>query len=74
MNLQQYINIMAESKLVQLNLETVASYNVSSIVCIYVFNMLRLGRILISHLVDADLFMHLLSSLILLYLATPFLH
>ena len=30
------------------------------------------GHILISHLVVADLFMHLLPGLILLYLAVPF--
>ena len=34
--------------------------------------MLSLGRIVISHLVVADLFMHSLSDMILLYLVMPF--
>ena len=34
--------------------------------------MLSLGRILKSELVVADVFMHLLPGMILLYLATPF--
>ena len=34
--------------------------------------MLRLGHILISHLVVADLFIYLLPGLILLYLAAVF--
>ena len=39
---------------------------------IYVFSLLSLGCILISDLVVADLFMHSLSGMILLYFATPF--
>ena len=35
---------------------------------------LSLGHILISHIVVADLFMYSLPSMVLLYLATPFLH
>ena len=58
---------MAESKLVQLNFEN-NSYNNYVQYCIYVFSMLSLGRILISDLV-ANLFMHSLSDIILLYLA-----
>ena len=34
--------------------------------------MLSLGRIVISDLVVTDLFMHSLSGMILLYLATPY--
>ena len=56
---------MAESKLVQLNL---------AILCIDLFSMQSLGCILISHLVVADLFMHSLPVMILLYLAESFLH
>ena len=62
---------MAESKLVQLNLEN-SNCNVSSIVFMYSVYMLRLGCIMISHLVVANLFMHSLPGLILLYLAAPF--
>ena len=47
------------------------SYNVSSIVY-YVSSMLSLGCIPISNLVVINLFMHSLSGMILLYLATPF--
>ena len=46
-------------------------YNVSSIVFMYSVAMLSLGRIVISDLV-ADLFIHSLSDMTLLYLATPF--
>ena len=60
---------MVESKLVQLNFE-----NNSYIVNIYVFSMLNFGHILISDFVVADLFMHSLSGMILLCLATSFLH
>ena len=49
-------------------------YNVSSIVFTYVFSMLSLGRIVISDLVVADLFMNSLSGIILLYLAASFLN
>ena len=48
-----------------------SSFNVSSIVFMYSV-CLSLGRILISDLVVADLFMHSLSGMILLYLAVPF--
>ena len=63
---------MAESKLaspIKL-LKTVASYNVSSVVCVQYAK--PLGRILISDLAVTNLFMHSLSVMILLYLATPF--
>ena len=36
------------------------------------FSMLSLGRIVISYLVVANVFMHSLSGMILLYLAAPF--
>ena len=55
-----------------LTLQTIASYNVSNVVL--VFSMLSLGRILISNLVVANLLMYSLSGMILLYLATAFLH
>ena len=64
---------MAESKLrswSNLTLQTIASYNVSSVVL--VFSMLSLGRILISNLVVANLVMYSLLGMILLYLAAPF--
>ena len=64
---------MVESKSVQLNFEN-NSYSVYSIINIYVFSMLSLGRILISDLVVTILFMHSLPGMILLYLATSFLH
>ena len=38
----------------------------------YLFGMLRLGHILISHPVVADLFMHSLPDLILLHFVVPF--
>ena len=57
---------MAENKLASPEL---ASYNVSSL--IFVFSMLSLGRILISDLIVANMFMRSLSGMILLYLATP---
>ena len=41
---------------------------------VLVFSMLSLGRILISDLVVANLLMYSLPGMILLYLATPFLH
>ena len=47
-------------------------YNVSNVVL--VFSMLSLGRILILNLVVANLLMHSLPGMILLYLAAPFLH
>ena len=59
-NLQQYKS-MAESKLAQLNFGN-SSYNKCSIVFMY-FSMLRFGRILISSLVVADLFMHSLPGI-----------
>ena len=62
---------MAESKSVQLNFEN-SSYNVCIIIIFYAFSMLSLGHILISDLVIANLFMHSLSDMILLYLATSF--
>ena len=48
------------------------NYNVFSVVL--VFSILSLGHILISDLVVANLLMYLLPGMILLYLATPFLH
>ena len=60
---------MAESNLVQLNIEN-SNYNVSSIVFMYIFSMLNLGHILISDLFIADLFTHLLPGMILLYFVT----
>ena len=45
-------------------------YNVFSVV--FVFSMLSLGRILISHLLVANLLMYSLPGMIILYLATPF--
>ena len=56
------------------NLKTVAIANVSSIVFSYLVSVLSLGRILISDIVVADLFMHSFSDMILLYLAALFLH
>ena len=56
---------MAESKLVQLNLEKIASHRVYSSYNIYVFNMLSLGHILILDLVVANLFMHSLPGMYL---------
>ena len=55
-----------------LTLQTIASYNVSSVVL--VFSMLSLSRILISNLVVANLLMimYSLPGMILLYLATTF--
>ena len=53
-------------------MQTIASYNVSSVV--FVFSMLSLGRILISNLVVANLLMYSFPGMILLYLAVPFLH
>ena len=55
-----------------LTLQTIASYNVSSVVL--VFSMLSLGHILISNLVVANLLMYSLPGMILLYLAASFLH
>ena len=64
---------MTENKLgSSIKFKTIASYNVFYVVLIYVFIMLSLGHILISDLVVANLFMHSLSDIILLYLATPF--
>ena len=64
---------MAESKLAgNQTLQTIASYNVFSVVL--VFSMLVLGCILISDLVVANLLMYSLLGMILLYLAAPFLH
>ena len=54
---------MAESKLVHLNFKNSS---------IYIFSMLSLGHVLISDLVVADLFMHSLPGMILLYLAQLF--
>ena len=42
--------------------------------CLVVFSMLSLGRILISDLVVTNLLMCSPPGMILLYLATPFLH
>ena len=53
-----------------LTLQTIASYNVSSVVL--VFSMLGLGRILISDLVVANLLVYSIPGMILLYLAAPF--
>ena len=64
---------MAESKLFQLIFEN-NSYNVYSMNNINVFGMLSLGRILISDLAVADLFMPSLPGMILLYLAASFLY
>ena len=50
---------MAESKLAG-TLQTIASYNASSVVL--VFSMLSLGRILISDLVVANLLMYIFTS------------
>ena len=64
---------MAESKLagpIKLNLQTIASYNVFSVVL--VFSIIGLGCILISDLVVANLLMYSLPGMILLYLAVPF--
>ena len=63
---------MAERKF-QLKFEK-SSYDMSSIVFSCVFSMLSLVRILISDLVVANLIMHSLSSMILVYLAAPFIH
>ena len=66
---------MAESKLagpIKLNLQTIASYNVFSVLLL--FSMLSLGRILILNLVVANLLMYSLPGMILLYLAMPFIH
>ena len=52
----------------------IAIANVSSIVFSYLVSVLSLDRILISDIIVADLFMHSFSDIILLYLATPFLH
>ena len=41
---------------------------------LYVFSMLSLGHTVMSDLVVTNLFMHSHSSMILLYLATPFLN
>ena len=49
-----------------------SSFNVSSMVFMYVLSMLSLGCIVISDLVVVNLFMHSLSGMILLYLAAPF--
>ena len=54
------------------NLKTVAIANVSSIVFSYLVSVLSLGRILISDIVVADLFMNSFSDMILLYLAALF--
>ena len=59
-------------KQINLTLQTIAGYNVSSVVL--VFSILNLGRILITDLVVTNLLMYSLSDMILLYLATPFLH
>ena len=63
---------LAKCKLVQLNL---LKHNVCSVLFMYsvAICILSFGSILISDLV-ADLFMHSLSGMILLYLAAPFLH
>ena len=62
---------MAESKLAgPIKLQTTASYNVFSVVL--VFSMLSLGCIPISDLIIANLLMHSLPGMILLYLATFF--
>ena len=50
-----------------------ASYNVSSVVLCVQYAK-HLDHILISNFVVANLFMHSLSGMILLYLAAPFLH
>ena len=66
---------MAESKLVgpiKLCKQLLASYNVFSVAL--VFSMLSLGRVLISDLVVANLLMHSLPGMILLYLAVPILN
>ena len=55
---------MAESKLVQLNIEN-SSYNVCSIIFMHLVAMLSLCYILISDLVAADLLMHSLPGMIL---------
>ena len=52
----------------------IAIANVSSIVFSYLVSVLSLDRILISDIIVADLFMHSFSDIILLNLATPFLH
>ena len=49
-----------------------SSFNVSSTVFMYSVAVLSLGRIVISDLVVANLFMHSLSGMILLYLTAPF--
>ena len=59
---------MPESSLVQLNFK-----NNSYSVYIYVFSMVSFGCILID-LVVVNLLMHSLPGMILLYLATSFLH
>ena len=51
-----------------------SSFNVFSIVSIFVFSMLSLGCIVISDLVVANPFMHSFSDMILLYLAAPFFY
>ena len=61
---------MAEISWSNLTLQTIASYNVSSVVL--VFSMLSLGCILISNLVVANLLMYSLPGMILYYFATPF--
>ena len=62
---------MAESKLVQLNLE-------NTVMCLVSYLCIEYAKAwphsdITSYLVIADLFMHLLPGLILLYLAVPFL-
>ena len=62
---------MAESRLAS-PIIAVDSYNVSSVVFIYILLWLSLGSILILDLVVANLFMHSLPGIILLYLTAPF--
>ena len=52
--------------------KAVASVCPVKYLAMYVFGMLSLCRIVISDLVVANLFMHLFSGMILLYLAAPF--
>ena len=63
---------MAESKLVQLNFKNNSCSTVYVQYNVYVFSILSLDCILISDLVFANLFMHSLSGMILLYLTHLF--
>ena len=56
----------------KLSMKTAAIANVTSIVFCYLVSVLSLGHILMSNFVVANLFMHLLPGMILLYLTTPF--